>query len=502
MQGKLKRLDSKSSVWLLVLSTVFWSAAIETQARTSLEGLQLWEKGVQEISRVAYKPALTYMNLAVSRDPEEALFWCSRAHVKIDLNDFRGAISDLDRAIELDPNMSGAYGRRGYCYCILKDYKRALVDLNKAIATGQIDVLRWNEHSNHANRAQLYKLTGRRAEALMDEIYVRNMSSLSVARSLRQDLQLKQAYEIISKAVQNEPQSVEAPYFRGIIALNSNREADALRDFNTVIRKRPSIIAAYYFRADAYIGLKKYQEAINDYSHIIEANPTVVVICDVAETGRNKGQKHFYDESLVSVGDIYYLRGTTYLRLKKHEEALKDLARAIAFDPRDVDAMTTRAGAFIENRQFQKAIEDCTKAIKISPKDLVAYEMRAKAYEYAGMKEKAVADTTKIIQFSRDMDDYVLRAGLFSRLKQWDRAIADYSLMLKKTPKDEAILLLRANCYMAAGKAQNAVDDLSTVITIEPRAMVYNMRAAAYEKLGRVDLAKRDKETAARFKDR
>ena len=53
--------------------------------------------------------------------------------IKIDIEDYKGAIEDFNKAIEISPNFYGYYEYRGECKLNLKQYKGAIEDFNKAI---------------------------------------------------------------------------------------------------------------------------------------------------------------------------------------------------------------------------------------------------------------------------------------------------------------------------------------------------------------------------------
>lgn len=484
-------------VTVCCLVTLTATAVHAARPRPSYEALYEWEKGIQTTCREDFQQALTHMEAAVKLFPNEPLFLCGRADVLIELNDTARAIADLNRVIAADPTMGGAYGRRAFCYCTLGEFSRAVSDLNKAISLGQIDFLRWNDHVNYGNRAKAYRAMRKIKEALKDEEMTRNLYRIQRARDVRELLQLKQAIAMLDEVVKLCPQSAEPVFVRGICNLNDNRNVEAVRDFSTVIQKQPSFIAAFYFRADAYFRMHRDDSALKDYSHIINVNPIYVAATDTAETGRNKGHRQFYDESLVTVADVHVLRSMIYSNQGKYDLAYNDLAKAIALDPKDADARLVRAELARRRRKFEQTVEDCSYVIRNSPSNYRAYDLRSKAYEMMRQPDKAIEDLSKMIVQSRGgPEGYLLRAQLYSRLEKWDKAIADYSAVIKSLPQDEAILVMRGNCYMKVGKYQSAVDDFSAAIALDPRAMVYSLRASAYEKLGKTELAKRDRDSA------
>ena len=69
--------------------------------------------------------------------------YINRGHVKLNLKDYYGVISDSTRAIELDPNHSEPYRNRGISKEELGDLNGACADWKKAANLGDTDAGEW-----------------------------------------------------------------------------------------------------------------------------------------------------------------------------------------------------------------------------------------------------------------------------------------------------------------------------------------------------------------------
>ncbi|MBA3991937.1 MAG: hypothetical protein C0469_00320 [Cyanobacteria bacterium DS2.3.42] len=92
---------------------------------------------------------------------------------------------------------------------------------------------------------------------------------------------------------------------------------------------------------------------------------------------------------------------------------------------------------------------------------------------------------------------------MHSSMKKYELAIADMtqSLALDRTPHG---LMLRGNQYFALKQYKKAVDDYTEAISMRSPKLqdrLFTMRADAYEKMGRFDLAKKDKKSAKSLVD-
>jgi len=153
--------------------------------------------------------------------------------------------------------------------------------------------------------------------------------------------------------------------------------------------------------------------------------------------GRYRDALAYYDKSIgldAGYAQAYVDRGGVYLLLHQPDKALGDLSKAISLNPDSAEAYLNRGGAYGELKQYQKAIEDCTRAISLSATNPVA------------------------------------AAGAYAN---------------------------RGESYVEVGQNEKAIDDLTKAIASHPKpAEAYYYRAMAYEKLGKKDLASKDRAKA------
>ena len=74
---------------------------------------------------------------------------------------------------------------------------------------------------------------------------------------------------------------------------------------------------------------------------------------------------------------LYFLLGTTYLQLKKFDEAIDYLNYSIKINPKFPNSYNSRGIVFSELKQFEKAIIDYDKVISLNPKFLEAHINKA-----------------------------------------------------------------------------------------------------------------------------
>ena len=104
--------------------------------------------------------------------------------------------------------------------------------------------------------------------------------------------------------------------------------------------------------------------------------------------------------------------------------------------------------------------------------------------------------TKEIQQNPKDVDAYFNR-GLMYNGEQNDKAIADFSMVIKLEPNEVRGYLHRGIAYRNAGQYDKAVQDFNKVISLEPQnALNYMNRGYAYYLAKNYDKARADYKTA------
>src|SRR5262249_8504378 len=137
-------------------------------------------------------------------------------------------------------------------------------------------------------------------------------------------------------------------FFRAIVLGNDGQYAKAIDEFTDLIKTDRSNPVLYYFRADNCATVGKNEQAISDYSTIISLHPRVAAINFVAETGRTTKTEGGYDEAVISLGDIFFLRGSVYFKTGSLDKALADFAETTRLNPSDCAAYLARVDVWLQ----------------------------------------------------------------------------------------------------------------------------------------------------------
>ena len=211
---------------------------------------------------------------------------------------------------------------------------------------------------------------------------------------------------------------------------------EALEKLNLAIETDRECAEAFFQRAGILADAQQDQLALNDYSRAVELAPAEV--------------------------RYHNMRGLFLLTRKQLDTALTDFSTAIEIDPKYVQAWNNRGLVRLAENKYAEAVNDFNNAIQIDPSYADGYNNRGFAWYQQGVNDKALADFDRTIELNPEyVNAYNNRGMLFMREKQFDQAIQDFS----------------------------------TAITLdEVNIKHWQNRRAAYEKLGRTELAEADAE--------
>jgi tetratricopeptide (TPR) repeat protein len=140
-------------------------------------------------------------------------------------------------------------------------------------------------------------------------------------------------------------------------------------------------------------------------------------------------------------------RGVEWRLKEDYAKAIADYDEAIGLDSGYADAYYNRCIANNRQKKYEIALGDCGKAIELGPSP--------NALNATGQQK---------LSDDRSKSDYYVQRGLaYQGLKQYDRAIADYTEALRLVPGHVGALDNRASAYEAKGDNNHARDDRDAV---------------------------------------
>ena len=259
---------------------------------------------------------------------------------------------------------------------------------------------------------------------------------------------------------------------KGMDLLNAGKYAEAIKEFDTAIKKQSDDFESYTDRGRAQAALGKHDLAIADYSQAAKLNPN-------------------YQQA-------FYYRGLSYLATTKDQLALADFTKVINLMPSFADGYVKRGLTNHKMEQANNAINDLNKAVDLKVATAEVFFTRAEILRGMGKDDMALKDYSNAIQMMEAkpeakaaagamlMNAYFNRGLLYDKKKKHAEAVADYTKAIENKMNTELVFATRAAASIAMGKKDDAVKDYSTLIDVfktkDPNA--YTGRGMAYSQKG------------------
>lgn len=206
-----------------------------------------------------------------------------------------------------------------------------------------------------------------------------------------------------NKALELQPELIEALAGRGVIKRNMGDLQGAMKDYNRAIELKADDAEVYLNRGVCKASMNDFNGAIEDFNKALEKNPNNAM--------------------------TYSNIGSVYFKTAQYKKAIENYNMAIELNPVYAEAYSNRGGAFTQLGNYKQAIADFEKAIYYQPQYASAHFNRGMLYQRTGKHQKAIDDFTKAIEFE------------------------------KRNPQ---VYFARATSYLAVGKKTEACNDFST----------------------------------------
>lgn len=114
---------------------------------------------------------------------------------------------------------------------------------------------------------------------------------------------------------------------------------------------------------------------------------------------------------------------------------VRDLTEVIGLDASNADAYASRAGAHVDAKRYEEAIIDYDAALRFKPKAIVFF-LRAGVWSRLGDQDRAIADLTDAIGLAPDWEYYRDRAQAYEKKGELAKAVVDYRVAREKTASE------------------------------------------------------------------
>jgi tetratricopeptide (TPR) repeat protein len=252
--------------------------------------------------------------------------------------------------------------------------------------------------------------------------------------------------------------------------------------YSSAVKENPKNIEAYYHLGFAYQRTRNPGQAMAMYEIYLAAKV----------------------KDRPNLANAYNNRAIIHRRTGKLALSLADYNRAIRIEPDNPAFLTNRGNAYRDLSRFDDAIADYRRALVNQPEFAPALVGRALAYGSTGEIDLAIRDLTDAIELGSSPDALYNRGVLYAQLKEYAKAIADYTKYIETKPQNTGMLadayLNRGIAHYYTDNANDALADISKAIeTNEDLVNAYRVRSMLYREMQKEVLAEADETMAARL---
>jgi tetratricopeptide (TPR) repeat protein len=212
----------------------------------------------------------------------------------------------------------------------------------------------------------------------LDKLNARNLYNRGTSLALRG--QFDEALKILTRAINVDPNFVDAYVHRGNVYIDLGDYKNASMDFDFVIRENPDNVLGYYNRSIANMALDRKDQALLDINQAILLTP--------------------------KDSEYYNFRAVIHAAIENYDLAVEDANQVIKFGNLKT-GYNNRAVIFTKKADYQAAIADWTKVIEIDSNHAIAHCRRGILYSKTNNRELAVKDLVRGLKDKTQLPDSI-----------------------------------------------------------------------------------------------
>jgi len=423
-------------------------------------------KGVALAALFKFKEAEAELKSALEKDQDSIFIKAQLARVLRANRDFAGALPLYEAAIKEEPaNL---------------EYTEGLI--TSLVMTGKMEGARKaveNANQRFPNEPRIALLFGR----------------IDDARD-----QIAAAEGHYQRALKADPNLFEANLYLGRFYLRLRRTADARPQLEEAAKKAPDNAGVRAGLGELALAENNVRLAEEEFMKARELNPSLADAylglsrvallngdLESARAGANKALE--LDPHLLKDGRLQ--RGTVLWRLGQLDEAIVELEKAKADDPRSINIPITLGAVLYEKGDLSSAEKNLMLALGREPSNHEAlYHLamvKAKRAEFSG----AIDQMRMAVEKAPQRADYHYALGeIYRKAERLAEAIDEWKETIKRDPNHADAYEALGRAYLEGGKVDDAIPAFDTALAVDPqRKRVLGAIGDAYFTAGRWDEA-------------
>ncbi|MCP4126830.1 MAG: tetratricopeptide repeat protein [Gammaproteobacteria bacterium] len=367
-----------------------------------------------------------------------------------DLGDMDKAIGLARQGMEENPGHMGLHLLLARMYEKTSNTKGTIELLEKMIA------LQPDNQSSRTRLAAYHHAKGNKAEAekVLRDAVVATPDSVDAKLALIEYLgkvksSREKAEQELQQFVKQNPQEYRLQFALAKVYLGSGRRDEARKLYQDISTKEPEGVDGAKARTKL-AGLLMLDKKLNQSKEMIDGVLT--------EDPKNR--------------DALLTRAALSLAMKDADKGIADLRTLLGEDPGHVKGLRLKARAHLAKNEVALARESLEAAIQVSPQEAAANFELAQLLVQTGKGDDAIAVLQKMQKFAPDHAGIMLGiAKIYARQKKWDEVIAVAKQMQVKHPDQAPGYHYEGLGLQGKGRLEESVGLFDRSLQLSPNAV-------------------------------
>ena len=296
---------------------------------------------------------------------------------------------------------------------------------------------------------------------------------------------IERAAMALERVVASGPGEHQSRFQLGVLRVLQARYEDAQRHFTAVARALPREPVVRANLAAVAVALGRYEAAIVWCDEALKLAPSARVWTVRGDALRALRR---FDEALTSYEKALALDprfiealgnlGATLRDVRRYPEALETLDRALSLSPHDTELLCNRGAILLDLERPGEALPSLNTALALAPDHVLALNNRALALKQLGWKEEALGACERALAVDPDQAAvWLTQGGVLAELGRVEEALASYDRGLALAPDNALGLADKSLLLSEIGRTGEAVALLRQALALDPNRvrLFYNL---------------------------
>jgi tetratricopeptide (TPR) repeat protein len=404
------------------------------------------------ISSHRYSEALTIINPLLKSHPQDPSLWTLRGLALDGMGRLKESLGSFDQALSIDktfaPALEGA-SQTAYLHADPKasQYVQRLLAIapGNEVANAMAGALAYLSHDCNQSVGYFERSGG--------TVYQDQNALGEFADCLLKKQEVSHAVDILSKGLQQHPDSIQLKYNLAVAELQNHNPDEAIKVLAPLVAEKDSELLNLL--AYAYTQAKQPDEAFHALERAIEVSPhdesnylDLAILClEHYQEKRSVMAATAGIENASKTSDLLLIRGVAYAQLAEYDKAESDFVAAAKIEPDQPHSTIAMSLLYSDRNQWDKEKTLLKNQLKITPNDAVTNYLLADLIVRSGVEpgqpefNEALADLTRSLAAKPDSAEaQILMGNLLEQQNDLSGSLDHFQLALKLEPDNRAAL--------------------------------------------------------------